>query len=93
MPRRSGGAKYAVSGRMRKARRRGARETASKPVSAVPVETVARPAIAYAKVARPSPERAIRTTDYQYVFTDLRNIALIGGAMILLLIVLSFFVR
>jgi len=41
-------------------------------------------------VAQPAPQARQEATRYQYVIADLRKIALIAGAMIIILIVLAF---
>jgi hypothetical protein len=49
-----------------------------------------------APLAAPPPASSSRSgfnPDYQYVFKDLRRIGLLAGSLIVILIVLSFFLR
>jgi hypothetical protein len=72
-----------------------AEQTAAAPRRPTPVAVTRRAAPA-AAAARPAPTRrayAEYGVEYRYVWQDLRRIALIAGSLLLLLIVLSFFIR
>jgi len=83
---------------MPKKTRRATRKS-SKSRTATPRAAPSRPAAAAAPIAASLPSRAAASTkadlaqEYQYVFADLRKIAVIAAAMFALLFILAFVLR